>query len=254
MDELLAIASDAVPSDTQYLIIHSNLGLLGLANSPNPAIEIVSQLCGDLLQSTTLLVPAFTYSFGVNEIFDPKSNSGLNQMGALSQTAFEEEFIRTRDPMFSLLSSTENELTSSSWEVGRSFGRGSAFSRIANAKSVVLNIGTGAGSTILHEFERRNQVSHRFDKFFEGFVRDPESDLEKRVSWNSYVRSYEDERFAADFSILTKESVTAGVTKKFSLGKSYIWTYTLQEMSDFLDIKLQKNPLYLTVQNRIANT
>lgn len=250
VSEIRDIVSDVVPRDCEYLLVHSNLGILGLPDSNDPAFETLQQLKETLPGSTSLLLPAFTYSFGMNEVFDPKSRSGINRMGALSQKAFELKFIRTRDPMFSLLSSTENELTSSGWEIGTSFGKGSAFSKIADAKTIILNIGTGAGSTILHELERRNQVSHRFDKMFEGFVREPETDLLTRVSWNSYVRSYEDEGFVADFTTLTRESVAAGVAKKLKIGKSFIWTYKLQEMSDFLFSKFREEPLYLTTKNR----
>ena len=86
---------------TDVVFIHSNLGLLGAEKyGKNVAELVLDSLLRFLGQSGGLILPAFTYSHGPQEVFDKKSLNGIAKMGILSKKAFEKGFFRSEDPMF----------------------------------------------------------------------------------------------------------------------------------------------------------
>ncbi len=83
----LAIESLGIPRKSQ-IFIHSSLGMLGVHEQSKPASVVLNYFERLAEAGTKVYLPAFTYSVSQGQVFNPKSEIGLPQMGALSVEAF----------------------------------------------------------------------------------------------------------------------------------------------------------------------
>jgi aminoglycoside 3-N-acetyltransferase len=137
-------------------------------------------------------------------------------------------------------------------EVRNSFGIESLFGRLVDINTTVLIISAGAGTTLIHEIERRIGVPYRFDKEFKCLIKETPASETKSVQWTAYVRKLEIQGSEADFNRLTKEFLDSDGVKIVSLGKSYLIGFEIQKLFSFLQEKLALNPYYLTRRGSIA--
>ena len=155
------------------VFVHSNIGLFGrcgLADTSDVLCEYFYLAIMDHINpGGTLIVPTFTYSYPRKEVYNNRSPT---RMGLFSEFIRKKNTsIRSDDPCYSVAACGDRaeEMTVG---VGRnSFGSSNSFfSRFVHAKGKILNLNfdIGAGSTLIHFFERKLDVPYRFDKRFLG--------------------------------------------------------------------------------------
>jgi len=229
------------------IFVHSNLGFFGLhAPTGNLADKVLNSLQSSIGKLGTLILPAFTYSLSQNLVFNPKSNTGLNLMGALSQRAFELSFPRTLDPMFSVFVTGKASETILGSKVNASNGPGSIFHELLQSNVKVVSMNMGAGSTLIHEMEYQLGVKYRFMKDFKGYSYNSASNQEEVVNWSAFVRRLDIENSTASFRQLTKDFVKTPNWKTSRFGRGSIGSYEAIHMKSYLQNKLNSNPYYLT--------
>jgi aminoglycoside N3'-acetyltransferase len=207
------------------------LGSPSKKNDYDQLLGIIEKCVGT---SGNIVLPAFTYSFGSDLVFDLKSKYGIKEMGYLSLKAFEAGFYRSNDPMFSLL--VQGPFTSKIdlIDAQRSFGPGSVFSFLFDQNVSILNICTGAGSTLIHEIEYRLAVAYRFEKTFFGSRYDSEKNVYNFLKWQSYVRHLNNPDFESDFALLSSIVKQEVFYTEERLGKGVISSYKIQDMFKFI--------------------
>lgn len=229
------------------IFVHSNLGLFGLHDPTGILVDtVLNSLQFSIGNSGTLILPAFTYSLSQNLIFNPKSNTGLTSMGALSQRAFQLSFPRTLDPMFSVfvLGKDSEEILAS--KANFSNGPGSIFHELLQRNTKVISMNMGAGSTLIHEMEYQLGVKYRFMKEFNGYTYNSISEQEEPIKWSAFVRRLDIENSTASFRQLTKEFTKLPDWKTIRLGRGSIGSYESVSMKSYLQNKLNSSPFYLT--------
>lgn len=229
------------------IFVHSNLGFFGIQTATGNLVDtILNSLQSSIGKLGTLILPAFTYSLSQNLVFNPKSNTGLNLMGALSQRAFELSFPRTLDPMFSVFVSGKAVEEILGLTINSSNGPGSIFHQLLQNNIKVVSMNMGAGSTLIHEMEHQFGVKYRFMKEFEGYTRNLTSSQEEPVKWSAFVRRLDIENSTASFRQLTKDFTKTPYWKISKIGRGSIGSYEAIQMKSYLQHKLNLSPYYLT--------
>jgi aminoglycoside 3-N-acetyltransferase len=227
-----------IPPDA-ILMIHSNVAWLG-----RPAYGSISETLMNGLkhfQDVTLIFPAFTYSYARGEEFDPLRPP--KHMGVLTDLAFHRGYLRSIDPMFSMIASGPNARRLLENPPPRSFGPGSTFDRLMCDSAYLVAINLDAGSTLLHNIERRANVRYRYDKVFHGASRIRGST--EFHSWTSYVRDLHDPGTVPSFDRLTADLISQGLWRRVSLGNGFLASIALTDYEAFIMEKLVKDPYYL---------
>ena len=237
----IALSSLGIESHSN-IFVHSSLGMLGNHLQGTPASAILD--CFETLFNREIQVyfPAFTYSLSENLIFDPNSDYRIIEMGALSKEAFLRNYSRTLDPIFSVLTNPKNSHNSETNPISSSFGPGSLFSRLVDENTFILNLGTGVGTTLLHEVERRLDVPYRQDKFFSGDMLNSNGNILSCSNGRSYVRDLNFEGSEADFRFLNKITTDQDFVSRLRFGKTEISIYRIQDMAKFIKNSLGKWP------------
>ncbi len=245
----LALKALNIPQKST-VFIHSSLGMLGIHEEGKPTSGVLD--CFERLSEKGIKVylPAFTYSLSESQVFNPRSDFGLMQMGALSLESFSRGFFRTIDPIFSVLTNDPLFWGMENNRFSASFGPESLFSNLVDTNSWVLNIGTGVGTTLLHEIERRIGVPYRFDKLFNGQYLDNQGNTHNCTNWRSYVRDFEFKGSEADFRALYRVTSEEGFITRIKIGKTEISTYPIQEMANFIEKTLVRIPNLLNKKGR----
>jgi aminoglycoside N3'-acetyltransferase len=206
----------------ENVFVHSNLSYLGKPKDGVASEIILDQLEDNVLDESNLLLPAFTYSFGRNKVFDPMSADNLPEMGALSLLAFERRYSRSIDPMFSMLGSGKSVQSLLSLSEANSFGKNSTFGKLASSNTALLLVCVGGGSTLVHEIERNLGITYRFDKEFQGEIVVNNCELAP-LNWKAYVRDYEFEVDSTPaFENLTSFLLNSKTLKIERLGMGYV--------------------------------
>lgn len=230
------------------VFIHANLGLLGRGNFAISEVSsaILSKIEELVGKSGLICLPAFTYSAGKSEIYKPYTSQGLREMGSLSLEAFARSYMRSMDPMFSVLCYGDKSLELFEGLGNNSFGPKSFFERAMNMNFRMLLFCVGCGTTFLHEIERQIGVIYRSEKVFSYEFQRAENESIFSNTWTSYVRDLEDTGTEADFRLLSTEFTKHRDVHTVQLGKSYIVSYELDTLKEFVYSKILTNPWYLT--------
>jgi len=229
------------------VFIHANLGLLGRGNFaisevPSALLSKIEEIVG---KSGLICLPAFTYSAGRNEIYKHYTSQGLREMGSLSLEAFDRSYMRSMDPMFSVLCYGEESLELFEGVGNNSFGPKSFFERAMDMNFRMLLFCVGCGTTFLHEIERQIGVIYRSEKVFSYEFQRAENESIFSNTWTSYVRDLEDTGTEADFRLLSTEFIKHRNVHTVQLGKGYIVSYELDTLKEFVYSKILTNPWYL---------
>jgi aminoglycoside N3'-acetyltransferase len=232
------------------IFVHSNLAFLGKCAQQNkePVVALLDIIESVVTSRGAIYFPAFTYTWGDDRVFEPFNSIGIDAMGALSLEAFKRGYLRSVDPMFSVLgfgSLTENFIQSPR---NCSFGEGSLFGQLVDENITLLLIGTGGGTTLLHEIERRKKVPYRHDKAFKCHIRLSDSSKKQQLEWNSYVRELSTDQTLADFRRLTLDLRANGIASTLKFGKTSIFSYSIAEVSVFVSKMMEYDPYYLTLR------
>lgn len=232
--------------DGDFVFIHSNLGFSGRCELGIAEEVILKTIKARIGTEGSIFLPAFTYSIGQGQVFDPFLMVDKATMGSLSAYAFQENFPRSNDPMFSVIGIGTPAIEIIANQLNRSFGKGSLFSVLLEKQVKMISINTGGGGTIIHEMENALSVPYRFEKVFQGRRIDPITLRMEEVTWTSYVRDLSDPSTEADFLELTKRLYAQRIWKKWRLGRGYIAVANAGEVFDFLTQEIKTDPRLLT--------
>lgn len=138
----------------------------------------------------TLLVPTFNWDFCKGIAFDYKKTKC--KVGALGNMALKNDnFIRTRDPIYSFAVRGKDAGMLSEIDPSNSFGEGTCFSYMEqkNAKALVIGLPAMSGLTFMHHAEQIYGVPFRFNKNFTAMYKYKDEPEEERT-YSMYVREY----------------------------------------------------------------
>ena len=226
---------------------HSNAGFFGRMEGARTGAEICTALAEAILARIapggTLVAPTFTYSFPSKEVFDVQ-NTG-SKMGAFAEWLRRHpEAHRSADPCYSVaaLGARAVELTRSVSE--NSFGPDSFFDRFCKAGGKILNMNFDAGSTLVHYVERELHVPYRFDKVFQGTIR--ENGVDRSASSVIWVRYLSDDALSAAFEPFDKLARSRGLFPTQPLGRGAIGVISARDTYDLIEQTLPARPWFLT--------
>lgn len=225
---------------------HSNVGFFGRPegafnerNIFNTIKNAIFEVIGD---SGTLIVPTFTYSFCNNKLFDienSKSNCGFfAEMVRKSPDSY-----RSCDPLISVaaIGKLAKYFTQNAPE--NSYGDDSFFDRFFNSNGKICNFNFDAGSTFVHYVERKLKVPYRFDKTFNGEIK--EGNKLKNKQATIFVRHLKDgteARFEAFDSLASDKKLY----KKEKVGRGFIGCIESKAVMDLISETISNNSLFLT--------
>ena len=226
---------------------HSNLGFFGKPEG----ISSMDDMCAMFLDAIfarlgpdgVLVVPTFTYSFPRGEIFDPAETA--SGMGAFAEwVRLHPDSRRSHDPCYSVAAIGARAAAFTDDAPENSFGPDSFFDRFHEAGGKVLNFNFDAGSTYVHYVERVLGVPYRFDKSFQGILRQDGHDTEARsIIW---VRYLSDDALEAAFEPFDQLARTCGMFRTAPLGRGAIGLISAADTFHLIAETLPKRPLFLT--------
>lgn len=229
------------------LFLHSNLGFFGRPEGTAGGHEVCALFFDALMRRLggdgTLVVPTFTYSFPRRQVFDPlESASG---MGSFAEwLRLHPDARRSIDPCYSVaaVGSRAEALTAHAPE--NSFAPDGFFGRFLEVDGVVLNLNFDAGSTFLHYLEREFHVPYRFDKTFEGHIRE---NGKTRLAKNTiHVRYLCSDATAPVFEPFHGLAQAAGLFASASLGRGQLGCIRAADCRRLLAETLPARPWLLT--------
>ena len=237
----------------ETLFIHSNIGFFGILDKIKDK-DTMCQIFFDALMDRlggngTIVVPTFTYSFPRNLIFDPSDST--HEMGIFSEWVRKHpDSHRSIDPSYSVVAigKLSKELTVNSPE--NSFDKEGFFGRFLNVNGVVLNFNFDAGSTLLHYIERELNVPYRFDKTFDGYIR--QNGKERFVKNTIYVRYLSSDATAPAFESFTNLAQKEGYFTKQNLGRGEIGCIRAADCKKILVRTLPTRPWILTKAEKLG--
>ncbi len=246
-DKLNEVLDDLEVVSGDLLFIHSNLGFLGLSEFHDVPLSLLRTLSSKVGEGGGIFLPAFTYSTKPSMTFDPFDFSSIESMGSLSKAAISEGYAVHADPVFRVLASLgkATEILSGGFD-SRSFGPGSLFSKLVDLNVKVLNIGTGSGTTLLHELEFRLGVAYRYEIELSTNVLDRGSSESKPIIWSTYVRDLNVPGSEADFTQFSTQVASEDFLLAARLGYSKLTCYEISKGFQFLETKIRLHPNFLT--------
>ena len=246
-EKLNEVLDDLAVCSGDLLFVHSNLGFLGLSEFHDVPLLLLRTLSSKVGEDGGIFLPAFTYSTKPSMTFDPYDFLGIETMGSLSKAAISEGYAVHADPIFRVLGSKgqATEILSSGFD-SRSFGPGSLFSKLVDLNVKVLNIGTGSGTTLLHELEFRIGVAYRFEIEISTNLFDRGSGKSKPITWRTYVRDLNVQGTEADFTQFSAQAANEDFLYTARLGYSKLTCYEISRGFQFLETKIRLNPGFLT--------
>ena len=236
---------------------HSNLAFFGPVNNcytMNDLVEVfLSEFTKALGPEGTLIVPAFTYSFGSDKsekIFDPNLPViGMSSIG--NQLVKFGTGIRSTDPMLSVvgIGGKAHSLVENVGNV--CFGPHSIWERLFEEDALICNLNFDSGSTFLHWLEREIGVSYRKDVELSGKVVIDNIHYDRKVIYTG--RCLDDKGSKPKFETFHSMCIDEGVTTKINMGRGQICSYSCQDASKFLKKIIKPFPFILT-QGNACNT
>ena len=167
--DLARLWSNLGVASGDLVMCHSFLPSLGLVEGG--ARSVISTLLEAIGERGNLVVPAFTYSYFRNEIFDwHLSPSTVGVLGDVARA--EPGAVRSLDPAFSMACIGPDAESLMRRESPNSFGPGSIYERLheSGLRILLLGVDFTAMSLFMH-LERLIGVHYRYDKRFEGLTR-----------------------------------------------------------------------------------
>jgi aminoglycoside 3-N-acetyltransferase len=240
----LKAALDRLPLERGTVVFcHANLGYFGRAGG----IATSGDLCEMFFESVMervgggLCVPTFTYSFQNGEVFDRQSSA--SKMGVFAEWVRKlVGAYRSFDPCYSV-SGVHAGFVNGPVAENSFDGMTSFFAKFTRAGGQVLNFNFDAGSTFVHWVERELRVPYRFDKTFDGVIRDRGQDRPMRNTiWVRYLDDALEARFEV-FDAIAREQGKFVTTK---LGRGEMGVISAGDTYNLIAETLPKRPWFLT--------
>jgi aminopeptidase-like protein/aminoglycoside N3'-acetyltransferase len=221
--EVAAALRSAGASAGDVLFVHSGAAALGgLSDAGGDGhralLAALRSVVGD---GGTILMPAYTFSFCRQDVFDPGLTPAL--AGPWNPDAEFVEFfrrqpgaVRSRDPIHSVVGQGP-EAASLLGEIPPTcFGAGSVFARLVERDALICMLGVGLDeATVRHFSEEWVGVPFRYRKLFTGVIRDRAGC--HRQGWVYNVRILADNGFP-DGRRLASEAAARGIAHEVPIG------------------------------------
>lgn len=234
------------------IFIHSNIGFFGKLKDCSTQ-ELLCKTFTEALINTvgeegTIILPAFTYSFCKNEIYDPlysKSACGIltEYIRRLPQAD------RTTDPNFSVAVIGKHQVDYCTDPAKESFGRDSFWERFMNNSGKLICMNFDCGSTFVHYVEKSNEVEYRYNKAFNGIIR--KEGREYKDYGVHFVYDLDKPGDGPDFSRLDRMLRRYGLCRMEKLGKGAVLAFHSTKYYDFISEMLKKRPRFLTKNEEV---
>ena len=215
--------------DNDVLFVHSDIKVFGKLGAEADRDDLCRHLVEAIAASApggTVVMPAFTYSFGGGKPFDLQESP--SEVGTLSEFfRTEAADVRSRHPMYSVTAkgSAAKELLDIDMDA---FGTHSFFSNLLAAGGLIVSFGAPYlhSATFMHYIEQTHGVPYRFLKTFRGGFQD--EGVEREVSCTSYVRHL-DQDADVDTDRLEARLRAEGFLKEIAVGAGKIMAVRAQD-------------------------
>lgn len=229
-----------------HLFIHSNIALCGKLDDAKTANDYTSKYLEAFLavigEEGTLIMPAFTYSYCNNEVYD--KHTSKSKMGILAEALRTyPESKRSDDPNFSVVAIgklAEHMTTNLSTHA---FDQHSFWGKFHEIGGKIVSINFPYASTFIHYVEKVIDVDYRYDKVFYGkSLIDGELIESEAVH---YVRSLDKEMDIPDGTKFDRQGRVDGIISVKHLGRGEIITFETKSAFNYIEEKLIENPYFL---------
>lgn len=230
------------------LFIHTDITKFGklVSNDRNYLFKSIIKAFETVIgKSGTIMMPAFSYSFCKNEIYDINDTKGT--VGVLNEYFRKlPDSVRTKHPIFSVAVNGRNKENFLNID-NDSFGEKSIFAKLHQCGGKLVFFGASFDScTYLHYIEQMHGVPYRYMKVFNGKVKDGDKIYDDQCSF--FVR-YLDRDVILDVTKLENYLLERGFMKKASIGFGDIITIDAKILYDEGFKLLQKDLNYFLKEN-----
>jgi len=246
--------------------LHTGITGLGILKG---GLNLITNAFDELLSDGALAIPTFTYSWCLNETFDPFSTP-CGKMGSYASQAWKDKrFVRNNNPNFSIaiIDNTKNKIIKKSIlknETALScFGKGSVFHNMYDLSkdipSYIILLGGAHDdvvfrTTFLHYIEEDIGVPYRYSKKIYNPINKLEyvSQYVRFISKNEYINIIGKQPpqkynfpIIAKYKILGSDLINENIltSKKYGYSKTRI--VSMNKFCDWLKLKLSNNKEYL---------
>lgn len=220
------------------ICVHSqiySLGIPGMSRTKylNTLLNVLKEAVGS---DGTVIMPAFSYSFCENEVFDVQNSKST--VGLLTEFFRNSEGVsRTVHPIFSFCvwGRRKEEFMDISTDA---FSMDSVYGKMIRNNDKMILLGADKGYTIYYLAEESVGVSHRFYKNFSGVVRDGERESTLTVPY--YVRHL-NKRSEEDPQKVSAYLLEQGIEKSVPFGWGTISVFPCRSMYESIVSKLKED-------------
>jgi len=235
------------------LYIHSNLTFYGRMKdiySKEQLAEAWTKALFEVVgEKSNIIIPLFSYSSCNHKIF--KKEDMNFKMGILNEYLFSNlKFKRTNDPIYSSGFYGTCIKDIKKIDIKNSFSKNSVFSYILKNDFKILSL-NHIGTTFLHYLERKYKVKYRFDKKFEGRIRNKKT--LKKIYSKIFVCYRSDPYLHHNPNYYYKEAKKSGIIISKKLGNGLMDISSSKKVDNFIKFKIKSNEFFLTNANKIKN-
>jgi aminoglycoside 3-N-acetyltransferase len=248
-DDIVRALGGVGLDDGAIVFSHTSVAMLGRPPVLDPNalaalfLDAIKEVIGP---AGTWILPAFTYSYTRGEPFDPARTPPTSDMGLLPTALWRHpDAHRSLDPLFSVIAfgGRARELTAG--VPTSSYGADSIYARLLAADAVLMNIGLGAQSSLLHYTEEMLDVPYRYRKEFRGITI-----VEGQVHQTTILYNVRDLAIAgheATFRRVDRDARLDGSLRFTRLGRGEINSISARRMDALAREGLARDPQYLVV-------
>ena len=232
---------------------HTGVGMLGRPAEGLTKEAIAELFLGAFTEVLTddggWILPAYTYSYTKDEVFDREHTPPTKAMGLLPEALWQHpRFTRSTDPLFSAIGTG----AAASTLLGAAgaddcFGPRSLYALLLEHDAVMVNVGIGSHSALIHHVEQRLGVPYRFPKRFTGTSVIDGARSETEVVYN--VRALDRADHVPYFMRLDRDARADGATTAVCVGRGEINAIRARDMERLIVAGLTKDPNYLVRDN-----
>lgn len=236
-----------LPQNHVY-IVHSSLLKFGLIEGG--AAGVLACLKRELGPEATILMPAFTFSYGRSRVWDYHASKA--ETGALTEYFRKQPGTRrTLHPFHSLCVAGPRAEAFAACADLSSFGPASPFALLYEMDAINLALGTEfeGGATFLHHTEEAAQVPYRFYKEFPGEVRGEHGE-QLPGPYRMYVREITPtHEYDNRWQHVWDDFVSDGLVERAKVNGADLFAFRIKPTHNRLLQRLQADPFYCASKN-----
>ena len=229
---------------------HSSVAMLGIPEVGLEQRAIADMFLAAFREATggtgTWILPAYTYSYTKDEVFDPAGTPPTQDMGLLPNALWRHpEARRSLDPIFSVIAIGPRAEEMTAGVPASCFGEDCVYARLIEADGAICNIGIGSHSALLHHVEQMLGVPYRYLKTFRGVSVIDGEPRETEITYN--VRNLDYPAHTAYFMRLDRDGRLDGSVTPALLGRGEINLIRARRMAELARDGVVRDPDYLVL-------